>query len=93
MAVHSILYLKINSGFPLERIPSNNMFSDAPFSRKWIYVYNHAALDNIPDSLNIRQKLGLFVLGVTHISNVPIVCGKLTCAGGWVRHSDVKFDK
>ena len=36
------------------------------------------------ESFNIRQKLGLFVLGVTHISNLPTVCVKLMRVGGWV---------
>ena len=40
------------------------------------------------ESFNVRQKLGLFVLGVTHILNLPTVCTKLAQVGGWVQHSD-----
>ena len=36
------------------------------------------------ESFNIRQKLGLFVLGVTHISTLPTVCIKLMWIDGWV---------
>ena len=36
------------------------------------------------ESFNIRQKLGLFVLGVTHMSNLPTDCVKLMRVGGWV---------
>ena len=37
------------------------------------------------ESFNIRQKLGLLVLGVTHhISNLPTVCVKLMRMSGWV---------
>ena len=37
------------------------------------------------ESFNIRQKLGLLVLGVTHhISNLPTICVKLMRMGGWV---------
>ena len=34
--------------------------------------------------LTFRQKLDMFVLGVTHISNLPTVCVKLMQVGGWV---------
>ena len=34
------------------------------------------------DSFNITQKLGLFVLGVIHISNLPTVCVKWMRVGG-----------
>ena len=36
------------------------------------------------------QKVGLFVLGVTHISNFPTVSVKLMQMGGCVWHSGVK---
>ena len=37
------------------------------------------------ESFNVRQKLGLFVLGVVHhISNLPTVCIILMRVGGWV---------
>ena len=42
-------------------------------------------------SFNIRQKLDLFILGVTQISDLPTICIKLTWVGRWVYRSDVKI--
>ena len=45
----------------------------------------------VRESFNIRQKLGLFVLGFTHILNLPTVCIKVTRVCGWVQHFDFKI--
>ena len=69
------LYLKINSGFHARKNPKQQYlkvvaFSDPLFPKKHIYVYDHAAqITHWTDHHSvhdIRQKLGLFVLGVTH---------------------------
>ena len=68
------------------------IFSDASFSKKPIYVYDREVYLNntlskqssARESFNIRQKLGLFVLGVTHMLNLLTVCVKLTQVDGWV---------
>ena len=56
------------------------------FSTKQPRYYTEETIQCMRESFNIiRQKqLGLFVLGVTHISNLPTVCVKLTKVGGWV---------
>ena len=66
---------------------------------QWCFIQQKAHLcfrpynlDNIPlnrpsiawESLNITQKLGLFLLGATHILNLPKVCIKLMQVVEWV---------
>ena len=64
-------------------------FSDPSLSKKCICLRPCSLCNtlNTPssgwESFNIKQKLGLFVLRVTHISNLPIVCVKLMRVGGW----------
>ena len=56
------------------------------FLTKQPRYYTEETIQCMRESFNIiRQKqLGLFVLGVTHLSNLPRVCVKLTQVGGWV---------
>ena len=91
LAVTTSISLKINSGFHPERIPSNNHVQWSFIQQKAHLCLRPCSLDNTLnrpssawESFNIRQKLGLFVLGVTHISNLPTVCVKLMRVGGWV---------
>ena len=95
-----LLYLKMNksSGFHARENPKQQYlnvvtFSDPSFSKKHIYVYDHKAkithhwTDHTVHEkvcFIIRQKLGLFVLGITHISNLSTICIKLMWVGGWV---------
>ena len=61
------LHLKINSAFHARKNPEQQylkeiMFSNASFSKKHIYVYNHAAyLSSSAWESFIRQKLDLFL--------------------------------
>ena len=90
------LYLKINSEFHCQKESQATISesSDAQWSfiqQKALLFLRPCGLDNTLnrpsnawESFNIKQKLGLFVLGVSHISNLPIVCVKLMVVGGWV---------
>ena len=86
------LYLKINSGFHARKDPKQQYlkvvtYSDPSSSTKHIYVYDHAAWITHWTDHPVHEKvlkLGLFVSGVTHISNLTTVCVKLMRVGGWV---------
>ena len=81
-----------NSGFHARKNPRQHLkvviFGDASFSKKHIYVCDHAAKITLNrpssawESFNIWQKRCLFVLGITQISNLPTVCIKLMWVGG-----------
>ena len=80
-----------------ERIPPQVTVSESSHVQ-WFFIQQKAHLSLRPfsldntlnrpssawESFNIRQKLGLFVLGVTHMSNLPTDCVKLMRVGGWV---------
>ena len=98
------LHLKINSGFHArknlkQRYVKIVTFGDPSFSKKRIYILRSCTLDktlNRPssawESFDIRQKLGPFVLRVTHIiSNLLLVCVKLTQVSVWVQYPGVKI--
>ena len=84
------LYLKVNSGFRAKKNPKQKYLWSSHV--EWCFIQQKAhlclwpcSLDNTLnrpssalESFNIRQKLGLFVLGVTHILNLPTVCVKRT---------------
>ena len=80
-------YLKVVT---LRSVMFHSAKSALMFSTKQPTYYTEETIQCMRESFNIiRQKqLGLFVLGVTHISNLPTVCVKLTKVGGWVQHSD-----
>ena len=75
-------------GFHARRNPKQQYlkvvtFSDPSFSKKLIYVYDHEAKithhrtdHTVHEKVYfiIRQKLGLIVLGITHISKLSTVC-------------------
>ena len=92
------LYLKINVGSMLGRIPSNNIWKQSHHAQ-WCFILQKVhlclqpcSLDNTLnrissawESFNIRQKLDLLVFGATHILNLlPTVWVKLTQVRGWV---------
>ena len=94
---HSIyIWKQIPSGLHARKNPEQECvrvvtFSDPSFNKKCIYVYDHAAYRTHwtdhpvhKKILILVSKLGLFVLEVTQISNLPIVCLKLIRVGGWV---------
>ena len=84
---HPDPYLKINIAFHAIKNPKQQSYlqvvtcGDASFmEKKRIYLYDHAAqIVHSTDRpmhgkvLTIRQKLALFVLGVTDILNLPTV--------------------
>ena len=98
------IYLKINSGYHARKNPKQQYLkvvtsrSVMLHSAKSALMFTimQAYLDNTMnrppsawESFNIiSQKLGLFVLGVTHILNLPTACVILTQVGGWAWHSD-----
>ena len=86
---HRIYIWKEIVGSMPERIPSNIISESSHV--QWSFIQQKAhlclrpcSLDNTLnrpssawESFNVREKLGLFDLRVTHISNLPTVCVKL----------------
>ena len=93
-----LYYLKINSGFHAQK--ESQALISASSHVQWSFIHQKpylclqpCSLDNtlkkpssVWQSFNIRQKLGLFVLGVTHkISNLPITHSlRQIDVSGWV---------
>ena len=91
VAVTASVYLKINSGFHARKNPKEQYLKVVMFIYVYdhipgdIYIYTEQTISGASESFNIRQKLDdLFILGVTHISNLPTGCVKLMQVGGWV---------
>ena len=90
------LCLKINSEFHAGKIPANNIWESSHvqscfIQQKAYLCLRPYSLDNTLnrassawESFNIRQKLGLFVLGVTHILNLPTYSLRQISASEWV---------
>ena len=86
------LYLKINSGFHARKNPYQQCLkivtsrSVMLHSAKSAIMLQLCSLDNTEQTISsaresfniIRQKQGLFILGVVHILNLQRVCTKLT---------------